>query len=383
MKSFSERNIVSLVIIITLNTKQQVCDSFTVSPRLRTSSTNTVSLGMAKDNDRARQERDFEDMMGDDWRVFRAKLIDQEKIEAAGTGDAQDISKSENDWINGPVDSFGRTFSRPDEIPSSHIPTQDFIQEYNDFSIFNGDNIGGAGVQDPFTTDTEKVAVNDNKINFDKHRWAHPISHVETGCILMANEKLGGVFHQTVILVVNHDEHTGTTGVCINRPLPGDLIQVASETMSNLDQNVKMAFNEASVSYGGPVMEADYSVLHGYGEVEGAKKVAPGVFVGGSQELMECVEKNNVDQSEVLFVKGHAAWIPSQIEREVSKGVWHIASVSPDFILRYAGAPICSGDNAYDLWSDVLTCMGGKYAEVARRYAGRGDMRIDDMRMMP
>merc|ERR1719469_1119707 len=69
-----------------------------------------------------------------------------------------------------------------------------------------------------------------------------------------------------------------------------------------------MAFNEASVSYGGPVMEADYSVLHGFGEVEGAKKVAPGVFVGGSRELMNCVEKKNINQADVLFVKGHAAW---------------------------------------------------------------------------
>merc|ERR1711982_157606 len=157
------------------------------------------------------------------------------------------------------------------------------------------------------------------RMNFDKHRWAHPISHIETGCVLMGNEKLGGVFHQTVILIVNHNEQTGTTGVCINRPLPGDLVQVASETMSNIDQNLKMTFNEASVSYGGPVMEADYSVLHGYGEVEGSKKVAPGVFVGGSRELMGCLEEKNVKQSEVLFVKGHAAWIPSQIERRCLK----------------------------------------------------------------
>jgi len=362
-----------------LNTKQQVCDSFTESPGVRTSSTNKFSLGMAKDSDRARHERDFEDMMGDDWRVFRAKLIDQEKNKAAGTGAALEMFKSEND-TNGHVDSYERTFSsRPHQRPSSHIPTQNFIEEHNEFSIFNGDNIRGAGPedQDPFATDEEKVAVNIRQVNFDKHRWAHPISHVETGCVLIANEKLGGIFHQTVILIVNHDEHTGSTGVCINRPLPGDLVEVAGDTMSNLDQNLKMAFNEASVSYGGPVMEADYSVLHGYGEVEGAKKVAPGVFVGGSQELMSCVEKNNVNQGDVLFVKGHAAWIPSQIEREVSKGVWHIASVSPDFILRYAGAPICSGDNVYDLWSDILTCMGGKYAEVARRYAGRGDMRME------
>ena len=121
-------------------------------------------------------------------------------------------------------------------------------------------------------------------------------------------------------------------------------------------------------------MEADYSVLHGYGEVEGAKKVAPGVFVGGSRELMKCVDKKSVRQSDVLFVKGHAAWIPSQMEREVSKGVWYIASVSPDFILRYARKANEVDDN--DLWGDILLSMGGKYAEVARRNG-------KDKRMMP
>jgi len=371
----SERNIV--LSIITLNLKQQICDSFIASAGKRTSSTNIVSLGMAKDSDRARIERDFEDMMGDDWRVFRAKLIAEEHKEAVGGG-----FDNESDWKNGHVDAFGRKFNRPQaRSSSSYLASEDFIQEYNEFTDFNN-NIGNGRVdpqmQDPFVSEAEKLAAKSGNVHFDKHRWAHPLSHVETGCVLIANEKLGGVFHQTVILIVNHDEHTGSTGVCINRPLPGDLLHVGNDAdaMSNLDPNLKMAFNEASVSYGGPVMEADYSVLHGFGEVEGAKKVAPGVFVGGSRELINCVEKKNINQADVLFVKGHAAWIPSQMEREVSKGVWHIASVSPDFILRYAGAPISQGDNVYDLWADILTCMGGKYAQVASRYAGRGDMRM-------
>ena len=61
--------------------------------------------------------------------------------------------------------------------------------------------------------------------------------------------------------------------------------------MSNLDPSLKIAFNEASISCGGPIMESDNSVLHGFGEFGGAKKVAPGVFVGGSRELMNGVGK--------------------------------------------------------------------------------------------
>jgi putative transcriptional regulator len=56
-----------------------------------------------------------------------------------------------------------------------------------------------------------------NIVKLDKHRWAHPLFHVEPGCILVANERLGGVFHQTVVLIIDHNEAAGSTGMVINR----------------------------------------------------------------------------------------------------------------------------------------------------------------------
>jgi len=161
------------------------------------------------------------------------------------------------------------------------------------------------------------------------------------------------------------------------RPLPGNLLKVASETVSNVDLSLKLAFNCATVTYGGPVMQEDYSILHGYGEVEGSKKVAPGIFVGGSRELMDEVRSNNFDPHEALFIKGHAAWVPSQLSREINKGVWYTASVSPEFVLRYANASNKDKENQTDdLWYDILTCMGGKFSEIANRFAELGDRRV-------
>jgi len=139
---------------------------------------------------------------------------------------------------------------------------------------------------------------------------------------------------------------------------------------------LKLAFNSARVTYGGPVLQEEFSIIHGFGEVEGSTKLCPGVFVGGSEELMNEVRINRFNPRKALFVKGHAAWVPGQLSREISKGVWYTAAVSSDFILRYAGAPITEEDNPNDLWSDILNCLGGKYAEIARSYAGRGDMRM-------
>jgi len=158
--------------------------------------------------------------------------------------------------------------------------------------------------------------------------------------------------------------------------MDGDLLKIASEQESNLDLSLKLAFPSSPVSYGGPVTTEEYSILHGFGHVEGSEKLCPGVYVGGSEELMNEVRINRFDPRNALFVKGHAAWVPNQLSREISKGVWYVAAVSSDFILRYANAPVTENDNHDDLWSDILNCMGGKYAEIAQNHAGRGDMRM-------
>lgn len=137
-----------------------------------------------------------------------------------------------------------------------------------------------------------------------------------------------------------------------------------------------MAFSASPVTYGGPVLQEEFSIIHGFGEVEGSTKLCPGVFVGGSEELMDQVRINRFDPRNALFVKGHAAWVPGQLTREIAKGVWYTAAVSSDFILRYAGAPTTEKDDTSDLWSDILHCLGGKYADTARAYAGRGDRRM-------
>jgi putative transcriptional regulator len=111
--------------------------------------------------------------------------------------------------------------------------------------------------------------------------------------------------------------------------------------------------------------------------VDGSKKLAPGVFIGGSEELMNEVRLNQFDPTKALFVKGHAAWVPGQLDREINKGVWHAAAVAADLLLRHAGAPVATEDNVHDLWSDILTCMGPEFADVAQRFADqRGDSRM-------
>jgi len=332
--------------------------------------------------------------MGEDWREFRATLVAQEHAhdEMAMVADAKGSSNSGNKgkqsssmkdegvgkFLSGAISSI---FSKGESSTKKEGPVE-FDPTKN---IFDGVDVGGAtqyskipkSCDDPFMNEEECQLMYDEKdVKLDKHRWAHPLFHVEPGCILVANEKLGGVFHQTVVLIIDHNEQTGSTGMVINRPFPGNLIKIASDTESNIDLSLKMAFSKAPVAYGGPVMQDQFSTLHGFGEVMGSKKVCPGVFVGGSSQLMQEVRRNNLHSTEVLFVKGHAAWVPGQLTREIEKGVWYIAAASADLILRYAGAPVAEDDNQSDLWADVLSCMGNKFEDIAVSHMGRGDDRM-------
>jgi len=350
-----------------------------------------------KNSDRARTERILEESMGDDWRLFRAKLVAQEKAEknksqmSSSTDSDNNDCSSSSSKASSPTqqdelekqgqlgDLFGAAISSIFKSGSHKETTK-----ASDENIYRGDSIGRGVLQselmyqDPFVSADELPIHIKPKVYapVNKHRWAHEIEHIEPGCVLIANEKLGGVFHQTVVMVVDHHEKTGTTGVVINRPLDGNLLKIASEQQTNLDLSLKLAFTPSPVTYGGPVLTEEFAVLHGFGHVEGSKKLAPGVFIGGSEELMAEVRIARFDPRHALFIKGHAAWVSGQLEREIQKGVWYIASASSDFLLRYAGAPTTEEDNDTDLWADILNCMGDDYAEIARKHSGRGDHRM-------
>lgn len=85
--------------------------------------------------------------------------------------------------------------------------------------------------------------------------WAHELTSVEIGSVLLANENLGGVFMQTVVLILGVKEGgRGATGVVINRPLQGNLKEVARRGGNvNIGMGMQSAFGGSRVTFGGPV----------------------------------------------------------------------------------------------------------------------------------
>jgi putative transcriptional regulator len=180
-------------------------------------SSRTASALFVKRSDRAFIEKNLEDAMNNDWRVFRAKLVAQEGAETT-TSDNSHETKDEKLAKQGDLgDMFADAISSIFQKKGKEAA----VTAAPDYDIFEGDTVGGVAFpddcEDPFVSHAELPILMEPKATIDKHRWAHTIPHVEPGSVLVANEKLGGVFHQTVVLVIDHCESQGSTGIIINR----------------------------------------------------------------------------------------------------------------------------------------------------------------------
>ncbi|CAM9212609.1 unnamed protein product, partial [Heterosigma akashiwo] len=86
----------------------------------------------------------------------------------------------------------------------------------------------------------------DDRQLWSDNEWAHEITHVENGCLLIATDRADGHFRRSVILVLNHDPLKGSTGLVLNKPTSQKVEQVAG-----LHRALKGAFRGRPVHDGG------------------------------------------------------------------------------------------------------------------------------------
>lgn len=199
---------------------------------LRTSLASHSAISMAKKtSDRAHIERNLEDMMGNDWREFRAKLVAQEHAAEILRQEAtqqtllqhpvpmdpsQVYSHAQRDLLHpdrpNPLQRQQQQPSYMRDMPSSQRVGDLFAGAIN---IFDGYRISGKSLQcsDPFVSEDELPIMMQKQVPISKHRWAHSIPYPEPGSVLISNT----MFHQTVVLVISHCEVKGSTGIVINR----------------------------------------------------------------------------------------------------------------------------------------------------------------------
>lgn len=293
----------------------------------------------------------------DDWRAFRAKLIAQEHLQDKTTSKSSNpttIEQVVGSLFFKALDSIHLMDAAPAYKSSKDAKQTKAPLFYDDFhlnppaeELLEDDNPSQSTL---FILPSSSSPVNAS--------WAHPISHLEPGCVLISNENIGGIYHQSVILLIEHSSQGSSTGLMLNR---GDASPTS--TMTDNDGRRRPTYDVPTFS-GGPLFQQEFILLHDIPNLPGSTQVAPGVFCGG--QLDDNDHSYDPSSSRLRIFQGRAQWSPKQLEQEVRKQKWYVAATSRDFIFHDDRQ---RNRSSTSVWSDILKHMGGKYAETAKKHA--------------
>ncbi|KAJ4827044.1 hypothetical protein Tsubulata_030792, partial [Turnera subulata] len=196
-------------------------------------------------------------------------------------------------------------------------------------------------------------------------KWAHPIPVPESGCVLLATEKLDGLseFERTVVLLLDAEARNpleGPFGIVINRPLKEKI-----KHMKHADPELASTFADSSFHFGGPIQATMYLLkTREKSKLPGLNDLMPGLCFGFRNSLDEAaalVKKRVLKPQDFRFFHGYAGWYPEQLTKEIENDQWIVAACSSDLIF---GGTDSLPEN---LWVEILELMGGRYSELSRK----------------
>ncbi|WP_353953156.1 YqgE/AlgH family protein [Knoellia sp. S7-12] len=171
-----------------------------------------------------------------------------------------------------------------------------------------------------------------------------------TGRLLVSTPQLDdGVFHRSVILVLQHDDN-GAQGVVLNKPLGADVDSV----LPGWGEHIA---SPQTLFQGGPV-QLDSAL--GLVTFHGGDEPPP-----GSKRLFGSVAIVDLDTPPLLVMPevgglrifaGYAGWSTGQLESELVRGSWFVVDSQSGDLLT---------DDPDHLWEQVLRRQPGELAFVA------------------
>ena len=185
---------------------------------------------------------------------------------------------------------------------------------------------------------------------------------LEKGIILLATEKVGGVFSKSVVLLFKHLPDKGTLGLIVNKPsghLLSSLIDIKGE-LENLHKDLFL---------GGPKNPKIPTLLLNTDiPPKEADELFEGVYFSGSAiKVVNDEALSGIVHKEVRVYSGVASWARGQLEAEINRGSWIL--LRPDVATVFSREP-------ERLWQDLqerLKGGGGQLIEVKNRHSiGQG-----------
>jgi putative transcriptional regulator len=153
-------------------------------------------------------------------------------------------------------------------------------------------------------------------------------------------------FSRSVILLCEHGVE-GSVGFVLNH-----LTQL---TLGDLLPELYPA--KADIYDGGPVQTDTLHMLHRMPDVLGGNEIAPGIYWGGSYDILQEVLHDNLyNPAKLKLFVGYSGWSPGQLDKELTEGSWFVADLS---------GPILFDTKAEDIWKEAISLLGKDYKYLA------------------
>lgn len=155
-------------------------------------------------------------------------------------------------------------------------------------------------------------------------------------------------FDRTVVYMIDHED-SGAIGVVLNRP-------TGSEVPEEL--RIGPAWASPPVVFSGGPVSPEAVIMLGRRQLGARQRGASAV--GGTVAVLsaDAVADREVEGVDLLRAyAGYAGWGPSQLDGELSAGVWVVLDALPDDV--FSAEP-------QNLWRRVLSRGGGRLAAIAR-----------------
>lgn len=151
-------------------------------------------------------------------------------------------------------------------------------------------------------------------------------------------------FRRTVVLLIDSSKE-GSFGVVLNKPT---FIKIKDVVDSFPDVDYPLYS-------GGPVDINNVYFLHRLSKIisDGSPVKDDVTWGGNKQEIIQILESNFFDDSQLRVFMGYSSWEPGQLETELKQKAWVVADFNPEIVFNTEPAK---------LWNTIVESMGTEYA---------------------
>ncbi|MCF6308262.1 MAG: YqgE/AlgH family protein [Flavobacteriaceae bacterium] len=165
------------------------------------------------------------------------------------------------------------------------------------------------------------------------------------GVLLVAEPSIIGdiSFNRSVVLLAEYNEN-GSVGFILNKPLEYNLQDFIPEIDSKIP-----------VYNGGPVEQDNLYFIHKIPElIPNSIEISNGIYWGGDfKKIINLLQENKIDESEIRFFLGYSGWSNNQLEEELDLRSWVI--IHNDYKNNILGK------SNVNFWKEKMIEFGGDY----------------------